>query len=109
MLLSDGVLRAALCSIFVLNVADGALTLHALSHAGVYEANPVMAYVIQAYGADVFLFGFKTAIPLAATLALAVMVPHASRYLKIFILVAFFVYTLTAFWHIYLMATNYGA
>lgn len=109
MLLGDRFLRVALFAIFFLNVADGALTLRALSHVGVYEANPVMAYVIHTWGAYVFLFGFKTAIPLAATLALLIMVPHGSRYLKIFVIVVFFVYFLTAFWHIYLMATNYGA
>lgn len=98
-----------LASIFAFNVFDGIATLRALQHVGVYEANPIMAYVLTEWGSGVFLYGFKTLVPLVATLSLAGALPRGSRNIKIFAIVVFFVYFLTALWHIYLMAVNYGA
>ncbi len=98
-----------LAAIFAFNVFDGIATLRALRHVGVYEANPIMAYVLTEWGSAAFLCVFKTFIPLVATLSLAGTLHRGSKNLKIFAIVVFFVYFLTTLWHIYLMAINYGA
>jgi hypothetical protein len=89
--------------VWVLNVLDGVFTVRALYSGGFHELNPLMAYVIDNLGADVFFFGFKVIFPAIAMSFAAYGVAVRAPKIKNVICFVFSVYFVLMLWHIYLI------
>lgn len=100
---------AALVAVWVMNVFDGIMTLRALKIPGVYEANPVMAFVITNAGGAVFFWGCKVVLPALGVGMLYFPMRDGVAHINKIIAVLFSVYFALSLWHIYFMASGYTA